>query len=173
MNLGLEDAVRRLSDRAAIHDVLMRYLRGIDRLDFDLVRSCYHADATDTHGSFSGGIDEFLEWVAPLLASYDSTFHFAGNELIEIESDSRARSELYGIAHHRTAGGAPNQNLITGFRYIDDFERRGGGEWLIARRVATTEWVRVDEESGWFEFSEHLLRGRRDGSDPVFNPPGA
>ena len=34
-----------LSDRAEIHDVLMRYSRGLDRLDMDLVREAFHDDA--------------------------------------------------------------------------------------------------------------------------------
>ena len=37
-----------------ITDVVYRYARGIDRLDFELVRSCYHPDAYDDHGAFKG-----------------------------------------------------------------------------------------------------------------------
>jgi len=164
-----EATVQELADRAAIHDVLMRYFRGVDRLDLELVRSCYHPDATDAHGSFTGGVEEFIGWVGPLLASYDSTFHFAGNLLIEFDSEQLAFAELYGIAHHRTAGGRREQNLITGFRFVDRFERRDGGAWLIARRRALTEWVRVDDPEDWFEFSARLASGRRDRLDPVFD----
>ncbi|MEI6002085.1 hypothetical protein H3V53_34635 [Paraburkholderia bengalensis] len=32
-----------------------RYCRGIDRIDWDLVRTCYHPDAFDEHGSSGGG----------------------------------------------------------------------------------------------------------------------
>ncbi|MEY3566868.1 MAG: hypothetical protein RLZ19_882, partial [Actinomycetota bacterium] len=40
--------------REHIRDVVYRYARGVDRRDFDLVRSCYHPDATDDHGPFTG-----------------------------------------------------------------------------------------------------------------------
>ena len=50
-----------------------------------------------------------------------------------------ARAESYGVAYHRKEGGEPRQNLSTGFRFVDRFERRDG-DWRIARRVATTEW---------------------------------
>jgi hypothetical protein len=39
------------NDRWAIHDVLVRYCRGVDRLDADLVRSAYHSDAVE-HGPY-------------------------------------------------------------------------------------------------------------------------
>jgi hypothetical protein len=170
LNPETERTVRRLADRAEIHDVLMRYFRGVDRLDLELVRSCYHADATDSHGSFTGSVDEYLAWVGPLLAGYDSTFHFAGNLLVDIADNAEsAATELYGIAHHRTAGADRSNDLITGFRFIDRFERRCGGAWLIARRLATTEWVRVDDQAGWFDVPSHFRSGSRDGTDPVFD----
>lgn len=34
-----------LSARAEIHDVLLRYCRGLDRVDMNLVRDCFHPDA--------------------------------------------------------------------------------------------------------------------------------
>ncbi|MFM8863148.1 MAG: nuclear transport factor 2 family protein, partial [Acidimicrobiia bacterium] len=59
-----------VADRLAIADLMALYCRGIDRLDRDLVRSCFHPDATDTHGSFHGTIDEFLDWAFGLLGRY-------------------------------------------------------------------------------------------------------
>ncbi len=34
-----------LSARTEIHDVLLRYCRGLDRVDMDLVRGAFHKDA--------------------------------------------------------------------------------------------------------------------------------
>jgi hypothetical protein len=34
-----------LSARAEIHDALLRYCRGLDRVDMDLVRGAFHPDA--------------------------------------------------------------------------------------------------------------------------------
>lgn len=55
------------TDRQEIHDVVLRYCRGIDRLDFGLVRSAYHADAVDHHTGFDGSVEEYLAWVEPKL----------------------------------------------------------------------------------------------------------
>ncbi|HZP29475.1 MAG TPA: nuclear transport factor 2 family protein, partial [Acidimicrobiia bacterium] len=79
-----DDLAALLAERA-VRTVVLRYCRGVDRMDRDLVRSCYHADATDDHGSFSGTVDEFLEWVFRLLGRYELTMHFVGNLLVELD----------------------------------------------------------------------------------------
>ena len=163
--------LQRLLDDRAIRDVVLRYCRGVDRMDRELVRGCYHADAVDRHGNFEGGVDDYLAWVFELLAKYDSTMHFVGNQLVEFaqERDDVARSETYGVAFHRGDRAKPHRNLVTGFRFIDRFERRGG-RWAIALRTATTDWVRVDAPKHWWPIPDDTLRGRRDPSDPVYEP---
>src|SRR5262245_17777267 len=47
-------AVRVLLDKQAIQEVLARYCRGVDRADLELLRSVYHPDAIDNHGTFNG-----------------------------------------------------------------------------------------------------------------------
>jgi hypothetical protein len=158
-------------DELAIRSSVLRYCRGIDRMDSELVRSCYHPDATDSHGSFEGGVDEYLVWVWRLLKRYSMTMHYIANQLVEPFGEGRARCESYGMALHRTAGGGARDNLTTGFRFVDDFERRDG-EWRVARRVATTEWSRIDREGDWWAFPPSFVTGRRDRADPVYAPWG-
>lgn len=164
--MNQSDRVQDLLDRRDIEDVILRYCRGIDRMDRSLIRSCYHHDATDHHGSFSGTVDEFLEWVFGLLARYTHSQHFVGNVLIEVEGDV-AVAETYGIAFHRSEEDKPYLNLMTGFRYLDRFERREDG-WRIATRTAVTEWSRVDDLAGRWETPEGLLTGRRDRGDALY-----
>lgn len=160
-----------------ITELLYRYCRGVDRLDMELVRSCYHPDATDSHGTFQGTVDEYLEWSERLLRRYTGSTHTVLNVFVEIDPElvvaangetvQWARSEAHGIARHWTEGGPPELNLSVGFRFIDDVTRRDGGPWLIQRRVATTEWVREEQ---FRPFDERFLRGSRDRSDPVYAP---
>jgi hypothetical protein len=162
------DVLRSLADERAITRVIHQYCRGIDRLDPELVRSCYHADAVDDHGSFLGTRDEFVTWVFRLLDKYASTMHYVGQVLIDIEGDV-ARSETYALATHRGSLDGifdPRLNLITGFRYVDRFERRDG-RWAIAHRVAVTEWSRVDDLEGRWRVPAALRHGTRDATDPV------
>lgn len=162
--------IERLWAEAEIRRVLLRYARGVDRLDLDLVRSCYHPDATDAHGSFEGTVDQYVVWVERVLRRYDATMHFLGSPLIELEPGTpptRARVETYGVAHHRAASGPPERNLVTGFRFVDRFEARDG-DWRIAGRVAVTEWSRVDREDDWWPIPDTMVQGRRDRSDAVY-----
>jgi hypothetical protein len=164
--------LRALLDERAIRDVLMRYCRGIDRMDEALVRCCYHPGARDSHGSFDGTVDEFVTWVWRVLARYSSTMHLLGNVLVEPTGPDTARVETYGVAFHRTDGGDAVGNLTTGFRYVDDFARRpvdgGRPEWRIANRVAVTEWARVEREADRWPIPLGMVTGARDGSDPVY-----
>ncbi|MBT5754390.1 MAG: SnoaL-like domain-containing protein [Acidimicrobiaceae bacterium] len=50
MDGDTEARLRALIDKDEIRDVLMRYGRGVDRLDEELLRSCYHPDSHDDHG---------------------------------------------------------------------------------------------------------------------------
>jgi hypothetical protein len=65
----LERTVGELKDRQDILDCLMRYSRGVDRLDRELLRSAYHPDAVDDHGMFAGGRDAFVDWVVDMQPS--------------------------------------------------------------------------------------------------------
>ena len=164
-----------VADRLAIADTIALYCRGIDRFDRGLVASCFHRDATDTHGSFHGTIDEFLAWAFRLLERYDATMHLVANHLATFPTTSAdgdrpavAVAETYGIAFHRSSDPDPRRNLTVGFRYLDRFERRDDGPWLIARRIATTEWVRAAVPDESWPIPDGSAIGRRDGDDPLF-----
>ena len=162
-----EPEIAALGAESAISAVVLRYCRAIDRRDFDLLRDCYHDNATDEHGSFTGTVDEYVAWVRPLLAKYTMTMHLVGNLLVELDNPETARVETYGIAFHRGDPAETAANLTSGFRFIDRFERRAG-EWRIARRVATTEWSRIDDPTAWWEAPMSFRRGAHGPDDPVY-----
>jgi hypothetical protein len=163
-----DTALRGLIDRQAIQDVLLRYCRGIDRRDFDLVRSCYHDDAYDLHGSYEGGPDGFIEHVSRNLPEWDATMHFIGNQLIELDGDI-ARCESYCVSHHRkeATGTEPALDMVIGLRYVDRMERRAGA-WRIAHHVCAMEWSRVDPVTGIWEFAPGTVRGRPFPDDIIY-----
>jgi hypothetical protein len=156
-----------LSDREEIRDVLFRYTRGIDRLDLALVRSCYHPDAHDDHGAFRGDLDGFLAWVGDVLSYFESTMHFIGNQLIELDGDV-AHTESYCVAYHRRGAddGEDPYDLVTALRYVDRLERRGG-DWKIADRVCVFDWSRRDPIVGEWAM-DSAVRGQRGAGDPVW-----
>src|SRR5258706_9190791 len=168
------DGLEQLLAEREIRNVVLRYCRGVDRMDETLVRSCYHADATDSHGTFEGGVDAFVAWLWRVLGRYSMTMHFVGNVLVEVDevSPDRATCESYGIGFHRADNGDAEGNLTTGFRYVDRFARRPPApgappEWRIARRVAGTQWGRPGRIEDHWPVPAGMLRGRRDGTDPI------
>ena len=66
----MDPKLQKLVDEAEIRQVHIRYCRGIDRMDWALVRSCYHPDAIDRHGAYEGGVEGFIEWAAKLLPTF-------------------------------------------------------------------------------------------------------
>jgi hypothetical protein len=173
--MGAEGIERRLAVLLAkddIRDVLYRYCRGVDRLDFDAVRSCYHPDALDHHGEdYVGGVDGAIAHFDANLKLFERTMHFLGNILIEVDG-STARSEAYAIALHRLAarGDKPLRDFLVGLRYVDDFEERDGC-WKISRRVCAFEWSRIDPvPARRYRFRDAHIRGSRNRADIVYLP---
>ena len=162
MALTVED----LLAKQEIEDVIYKYARGIDRLDLDLVRACYHPDAYDDHGNLKGTVDEFIDGVRDFLPQYAVTQHFMGNMLIEVDGE-RARAETYAVAYHRKElSDGSGKDDVFGIRYVDRFERRNG-EWKIAHRVVATEWRRVDPVPVGKIRGGIGVWGTRDGNDAI------
>jgi hypothetical protein len=169
----MDARVAALLDKQEIEEVVLRYARGIDRRDFDLVRSCYHADARDHHGSFSGDVEEYIVWVDRLTARYRWSMHLLGNILIDLAEPTAAGTidtaacETTGVSLHRSDDPKPYMNLATGFRYLDRFERRDG-VWRIAERTALGEWSIPIPRDAWWEIPADQPSGRRDASDALY-----
>ncbi|MCH2172500.1 nuclear transport factor 2 family protein [Myxococcota bacterium] len=156
-----------LEAKLACYDVLMRYARGVDRCDPELVRSTYHADAYDDHGGYQGDADGFVNWVKPtVMDTFTTTMHKLGNALIEVRGD-QAFAETYAVAHHVLANIDTPSDLIMGVRYIDRLEQRGG-QWKIAHRQMSFEWERSVEIGSQGRLAPYP-RGLRDGNDPVLS----
>jgi SnoaL-like protein len=147
--------LRALADRAEIGDVLLRYFRGVDRRDWNLVRGCFFEDAHNDYAPFyQGGLDDFMQFLADPggFGLFDRTFHFTGNQLIELDGDT-ADAETYAMAQHTSAadaGHATRNFLVVWLRYLDRFERRDG-RWAIADRRIEVDWIRNDVGGGWMD----------------------
>lgn len=137
-----ERAINELIDRQAIHDCLMRYSRGVDRLDRELLMSVYHPDAVDDHGMFVGGREDFADWVIDMHSTlHISQQHCLMNHSCEIDG-SVAHSETYYMFIGMNKQGDPIS--VSGGRYVDRFEKRDG-TWAIAHRVCVRDWISTDE----------------------------
>lgn len=163
-------ALLRLLDRQSIHDCLLRYARGLDRGDYDLVLTAYHEDAIDDHGYFVGKPADFVKWSAAFRNASGALYtrHTIANQTFDFTEQDIAYVETYYL--HESVAGAENPLFrLTSGRYMDRFERRNG-EWRIAARVCTIEatgecaYLPPDDKAG-FE------TGRRDKTDVSYRRP--
>lgn len=157
-----------------IQDGIYRYCRAIDRLDFDGIRSAYHADAVDFHGSlFHGTVDEMLAWIKERHPWISFSMHSLSNIFIEFAGPDLAVVETYvrGLQRHRQGspaipGGRPT-DVFTASRYVDRFERRAG-EWRIAHRTLVSGWRRTLVVEGTEGSRVDPYMSRRDPEDFLF-----
>jgi hypothetical protein len=165
---GVDEAsLQRLLDREAIIECKMRWARGLDRLDEELIRSAFHDDALDYHGPVNGTVDEFLAWFMPRQGGREVAQHYVMNQSIDLDGDV-AHVETYWMVVVKFLGD-PNVHLMGG-RHADRFERRHG-EWKIAHLRILTEWQCTADGSQATEWLDGAHQGSRDRDDPTYKRP--
>jgi SnoaL-like domain len=133
----LSAALQQLIDRQQIHDCLVRYCRGVDRFDRELLLSVYHPDALDDHGVFVGGPEAFADWAFGYHREHQiSSHHMVFNHTLDLQGDT-AHSEIQWLFFGENR---VKPNTLAVGRYLDRFERRHG-RWAIAARVCVSEAV--------------------------------
>jgi SnoaL-like domain len=173
---------QRPQDRREIEDCLLRYVRGVDRKDWALVRSAYHPDAHDDHGAYKGDIDGFIASLITRHAAIEQSMHVISNLTIEFAGPDSALAESYFITHQRLSPEAGDARLaylrgapikrdeaveteVVG-RYVDHFSRRNGA-WRIRRRTVVFEVFHGWPAPAGGGLQSNWALSRRDGNDPL------
>lgn len=151
--------------RAAIMDLVCAYARAADRADAELMASIFHDDAIAMCGIANGKGCEFAFAITEFVkANLERCFHSTSNSWVEVNGDT-AVGEHYVIAH-MTAGG---NDIMTGGRYIDRYERRNG-TWKIASRGFVMDWNNTQpsthQDDGFYAALKD--RGSFGKVDPVY-----
>src|SRR5262245_65246648 len=97
-------AVDELVAKQAITEVIYTYCRALDRMDWDLAHTVWHADGTADYGAnmFQGTGAGFLEWVWTQHEGMMGHSHQITNVLVDVDIDGdRAASEAYVAAARR------------------------------------------------------------------------
>jgi hypothetical protein len=133
-----EKRLQILLDKQEIYELLCRYCRGVDRMDKELVMSCFWPGATDIHlgkygDLYTGTAEEFFDAEWEGFKEFTASQHYICNHLCEVDGD-HAFSETYQFSFYwKMPGYEPTRNVQNSNRYIDRFERRDG-EWRISHR---------------------------------------
>ena len=133
-----------LWDKHAIHDVILRHARALDRFDAVLLESLYHDDGVDHRGDVPKTGAEYTQFVFGIQQNgkYRLTRHHLTNILIDVDGDV-AHTETYFTGIHRYVRDGQEVELTQYGRYLDLFERRRG-VWKIAKRWRVRDFARLE-----------------------------
>lgn len=135
-----ETALQEMLDREAIRSVYIRYARGLDRGDAQLIASAYHPDATeDHHGEVYSGATIGETLANHVLEGMNRTLTQITNITIALNGD-KAGCEAYYMGLHVLKNGG--KRLMSAGRSLDRLERRGG-EWRFVYRNILPDMVRI------------------------------
>ena len=168
---ALQTRLQEMIDREDIHACMVRYARGMDRRDRDLLRSAYHDGAIDDHVGFVGLVDDFIDWAFAYHSTQTRHQHYLLNHSADIGGDE-AHAETYYL-FVGTDREPENHLTINGGRYVDRLERRDG-RWGITARVCMVEWhfessTLITSET--MEFLAGLQTNARDRTDTSYIRP--
>jgi hypothetical protein len=161
-----EIAVQELLDRAAIQEAVLRYCRGVDRADAELLASAYHPDAVDEHGMAHFEGDAIARGIIELVSGSRVSLHQITNQTVDLLGTSRAACESYFTAWQSMQHEGEERMLLALGRYIDQFEKRDG-DWRVAHRLVIVEHAQLLPAGGPFPPASPGL-GRRDRQDPSY-----
>ena len=144
-----QERLENLLAKDEIRDVLMRYGRGVDRGDADLLKSCYHVGAIEEHGSaYVGPADAYIDAAVPRIHKMGTMAHYICNIHISLEGE-RAYVESYVLTFARFMKDTQSFDTLTGGRLCDRFERRDG-QWKIMHRKIAFDWNHdMPSQEGW------------------------
>ncbi len=84
----MQERLERMLSRNEIHEVLARYARGVDHADAELLKSCYHPDAIEEHGNFTGGnAFAYVDGAVPRIRLMGAMQHLLGSSHIDFDGD--------------------------------------------------------------------------------------
>lgn len=162
-----------LSAREEIRETLVRYTRGVDRNDLNLVRSVFHEDAfiQFPESLHQGSLDGFINFAQNEFPRFQRTRHAITNTLIEFDGPDVAYVDTYLHADHQGTEAHHWKSAVIELwaRYLDRFERRDG-VWKIARRELVVDWMYKYPTEGWFDDHPDASDTRRNGTDPFIKP---
>src|SRR5262245_60411547 len=166
--------VDELVAKQAIAEVIYPYCRALDRMDWELARTVWHADGTADYGAnmFQGTGSGFIEWVWTQHAAMMGHSHQITNVLIEVDGE-RAASEAYVTAALRLEADANAHatEIVSRGRYVDTWSRRDG-RWAIDHRRFVEDFTSTYPVTAMEATDPAVATARRDRDDPSYQVLG-
>jgi len=159
-----ESRLTELLAKQDIYECIMKYSRGSDRYDADLIRSTFHPDAVvDREKKWS--VDEWID-VSMNRDRSRARMHHIGNVLIEVDG-STAVAETYWIAYQVWSEDGARFVRTRAARYVDRFECRDG-DWRVLYRGVVDDWSYTQEVGPEITQGHSDLVGQPFPTDPIY-----
>ena len=171
---SVSPALRELLDKEQIREVLYKYCRAVDRCDLELLKSVYHPDGFDAHGSkFAGNAHDFCDWVIPRLRVRQLNRHTIGNVLIDLRGDEAFCESQYHVSTRTTSTDGRVVDIGSEGRYLDVLLRCEDSGWRIFHRLVINDkrWanlVPTRDLGGYQGAPDRALTPSSDRNDPVY-----
>ena len=138
--------IQEILDKESIRDLVHIYCRASDRHDHELMRTLYHEDAHDDHGSFfKGKAMEFIDLLPEIQKSMGILHHNVTTHNIHLKGN-KAEGETYILAFHQVLTDDQQFDVLIGGRYFDEYEKRNG-IWKFSSRAVDADWAYVNDPS--------------------------
>jgi|TARA_B100000767_G_scaffold10380_1_gene10124 hypothetical protein len=138
--------IQEILDKESIRDLVHIYCRAADRHDHELMRTLYHEDAHDDHGSFfKGKAMEFIDLLPEIQKSMGILHHNVTTHNIHLKGN-KAEGETYILAFHQVLTDDQQFDVLIGGRYFDEYEKRNG-IWKFSSRAVDADWAYVNDPS--------------------------
>ena len=162
----MSDRMEALLAKQDIYELSCRYMRGLDRLDGELMLAQFWEDGWCEYGFYNSAPGDFVAFALGALAEHQANQHMLGQVLVDLDGD-QAFGEVYFRAYHKLTAENGFEDLIIAGRYLDRYERRGG-IWKFAYRSEIVDWSRIEPTNDpYFDMAPDCLRGGR-AEDAVY-----
>jgi hypothetical protein len=169
---ALEAELAHMKERQKISDLYVRFTRGFDRQDAELIRSVFWEDAQIYYGTESNRRDDFIATHLPRHTPMGGYAHHITSQTVEITGEvAHVESNLIALFRDKNDEWAS----VQGFRYIDRLDRRNG-EWRVSVREAIPHFYlrgesHFDTLADLYWRPEGCWLGTRDKRDPSYRRP--
>ena len=128
-------SIDQLSDRAEIHDLLVREAHALDKGDWDAWERTFTPDADidySENGGERGKLPKVRAWLAETYATFPASQHLSSNAEIKLHGDRATARTMQYICVEMIYEGE-KRVVISGIWFHDEFVRAADG-WLISKR---------------------------------------
>ena len=90
----MNDKLEKLIAKSEIYDLSCKYMRGLDRLDIELLKSVFHEDAWCDYGFIKSDAFKFTQFCMDALKEHHANHHMIGNILIEFSDNEKKQIHI-------------------------------------------------------------------------------